>query len=86
MRSATPDSTTTFKWAGTHPQDLIIHDSDTTIMFLDDERTEIISDPFPPNGTNYVGNGKPQGLMNRYENDPKAEPSLMSQNRTSASR
>ncbi|WP_449374340.1 DDE-type integrase/transposase/recombinase [Arthrobacter psychrolactophilus] len=56
----------------------VLHNN-TFIMFFDDEGIEIISHPIPPKGTNYVGNGKPQGFMNRYENkDPKTEQSTKS--------
>jgi putative transposase len=39
----------------------IIYD-DATIMFFDARGTEIISHPRPPQGTPYVGNGKPSGI------------------------
>lgn len=42
----------------------ILH-NDTIIMFFDDQGTEIISHPIPPKGTNYIGNGKPQGFRAR---------------------
>ncbi len=35
---------------------------DTSIMFFGPQGTEIISHPRPPQGTPYVGNGKPSGI------------------------
>ncbi|GAB3571001.1 integrase core domain-containing protein [Spelaeicoccus albus] len=41
-----------------------------TITFFDRHGTEIISHPRPDPGTNYVGNGKPRGFLNKNNEKP----------------